>query len=110
MKKSTIPSADRERIMFAIEINKENYEYDIQALVKSFYPEEQIAVLLPESRPERRAELADKVRIRILVEEEAGCGEADSIRATLTVDEKSYHFTGKENGGAGKSAMKRFFL
>lgn len=37
--------------MFAIEINKENYEYDIQALVKSFYPEEQIAVLLPESRP-----------------------------------------------------------
>ena len=109
MKKSIIPSADRERIMFAIEINKENYEYDIQALVKSFYPEEQVAVLLPESRPERRAELADKVRIRLLVEEEAGGGEAGSIRATLTVGEKSYHFTGKENGGAGKSAMKRFF-
>ena len=84
MKKSTIPSADRERIMFAIEINKENYEYDIQALVKSFYPEEQIAVLLPESRPERRAELADKVRIRLLVEEEAGCGEADSIAGALS--------------------------
>ena len=27
---------NKENDMFAIEINKENYEYDIQALVKSF--------------------------------------------------------------------------
>ena len=96
--------------MFAIEINKENYEYDIQALVKSFYPKEQIAVLLPESRPERRAELADKVRIRLLVEEEAGCGEADSIRATLTVDEKeAITLREKRTGAQGKARSKRFF-
>ena len=84
--------------MFAVEINKEKYEYDIQALVKSFYPEEQVAVLLPESRAERRRELADKVRIRLDVQEEG---------ASLTVDSGTYHWARPE-GEDFKGGFKRF--
>ena len=84
--------------MFAVEINQEKYEYDIQALVKSFYPEEQVAVLLPESRADRRMELADKVRIRLNVYED---------RADLTVGSGTYHWTkGAEEDFKG--SFKRF--
>ena len=84
--------------MFAVEINKENYEYDIQALVKSFYPGEQSAVLLPESREDKRRELSDKVRIRLNVQEGA---------ASLTVDGRTYHWTEPQEGNP-KSSFKRF--
>ena len=84
--------------MFAVEINQEKYEYDIQALVKSFYPEEQVAVLLPESRADKRKELADKVRVRLNVYED---------RADLTVNSGTYHWTkGKEEDFKG--SFKRF--
>lgn len=36
--------------MLVIELNRQNYEYDTQALVKAFFPEEQVEVLVPESR------------------------------------------------------------
>lgn len=84
--------------MFAVEINKENYEYDIQALVKSFYPEEQVAVLLPESRADRRAELEGKVKIRLNIEETG---------AVLSVDGRDYRFEQPE-GVDFKSGLKRF--
>ncbi|MCM1215263.1 MAG: coproporphyrinogen dehydrogenase HemZ [Lachnospiraceae bacterium] len=84
--------------MFAIEINKEKYEYDIQALVRSFYPEEQVAVLLPESRDQKRRELEDKIRIRLNVQEDG---------AELTVDGESYRWTRPQEEGA-KSSFKRF--
>lgn len=84
--------------MFAVEINREKYEYDIQALVKSFYPEEQVAVLLPESRAGKRRELADKVRIRLVVQEDG---------ADLTVDSGTYHWTGTEVEDS-RGSFKRF--
>ncbi len=90
--------------MFAVEINKENYEYDIQALVKSFYPEEQVGVLLPESRPERRAQLEGNVRIRLEIQEE---GQALK-EAVLTIDGKAFVWRSHEAGSEDKSAMKRF--
>ena len=84
--------------MFAVEINKEKYEYDIQALVKSFYPDEQVAVLLPESRADKRKELAGKVRVRLNVYED---------RADLTVDSGTYHWTKGEEEDF-KGSFKRF--
>jgi len=84
--------------MFAVEINQEKYEYDIQALAKSFYPEEQVAVLLPESRTEKRRELEDKVRIRLNVQEDG---------AELTVDHKSYYWKRPE-GEDSRGGFKRF--
>lgn len=84
--------------MFAVEVNRENYEYDIQALVKSFYPGEQVAVLLPESRADKRRELEDKVRIRLCVEAEA---------VELTVDGRASRWT-KPPGEDFKGGLKRF--
>lgn len=89
--------------MFAVEINKESYEYDLQALVQSFYPEEQVAVLLPESRADRRLELADKVRIRFCVQEDENGRETGAV---LTIDGRS--FVRQRADGEDKAALKRF--
>ena len=35
--------------MLVVELNKENIEYDVHSLVKAFFPEEQVAVLIPYS-------------------------------------------------------------
>ena len=56
--------------MFTVELNRENLEYDVHSLVQAFYPEEQVRVLIPESRPDKREELKNSVRIRVEVQEE----------------------------------------
>ena len=57
---------EREGIgMLVIELDRENYEYDVQALVKAFFPEEQVEVLLPESRADKREKLSGEVKIRV---------------------------------------------
>ncbi len=56
--------------MLVIELNRENFEYDVQALVKAFFPEEQVEVLIPESRADRREKLSGEVKIRVAVREE----------------------------------------
>lgn len=89
--------------MFAVEINKEHYEYDLQALVKSFYPEEQVSVLLPESRQDRRQELEGKVRIRLCVQEDDTGRENGAV---LTVDGREFIWQRAE--GEDKAALKRF--
>lgn len=86
--------------MFAIEINKENYEYDLQALVKSFYPDEQVSVLLPESRQNKREELTGKVRIRLQVSD-------DERQAELLVDGHRYTWE-KQEESEDKGDFKRF--
>ena len=45
--------------MLVVELNKENYEYDVNSLVKAFYPQEQVKILIPESREETRAMLRE---------------------------------------------------
>ena len=42
--------------MLVIELNWANYEYDINSLVRAFYPGEQVWVLTPESTAQRRQE------------------------------------------------------
>ena len=56
--------------MLIVDLNKENFEYDVQALVKAFYPEEQVTVLTPETREDRRRELAEKARLKIEIRED----------------------------------------
>lgn len=74
--------------MFIVDLNKENFEYDVQALVKSFYPEEQVTVLTPETRADRRQELAPQARLKIEIREE---------EAELVLDGGCYHFGWPEN-------------
>ncbi len=56
--------------MLVIELNRQNYEYDTQALVKAFFPEEQVEVLVPESREDKRERLSKEVKVRVIVGEE----------------------------------------
>ncbi|MCM1026908.1 MAG: coproporphyrinogen dehydrogenase HemZ [Roseburia sp.] len=67
--------------MLTIELNRENIEYDVYALVKAFYPEEQVVVLIPESRRERRENLPEGRRISVEVEENG---------AKLRIDDREF--------------------
>ena len=67
--------------MFAVELDRENLEYDVHSLVQAFYPGEQVRVLIPESSAEKRAQLQDKVRIRVRM---------DRSGAKVTIDGREY--------------------
>lgn len=93
--------------MFVVELNRENFEYDVHSIVKAFYPEEQVTVLTPASKEGKRAELAGKVRIK---------AELTDNGATLTVDGKSFFWTASacvcgeetERAKGYKDGFKRF--
>lgn len=51
--------------MFVVELNKSNYEYDVHSLVKAFWPEEQVSVLTPETKEDKRAELEKQVKLKV---------------------------------------------
>lgn len=44
--------------MLIIELNKANYEYDVNSLVRAFYPGETVTILTPESTDQRRENTA----------------------------------------------------
>ena len=70
--------------MFVVSLNKSNFEYDVHSLVKAFWPEEQVSVLTPESKEEKRAELAEQVRLGIELTDES---------AEITVEDKVYSWS-----------------
>lgn len=51
--------------MFAASVNETRFEYDINSLVKAFYPEESVKVITPDMGEEKKADLLDKVRLKI---------------------------------------------
>lgn len=53
--------------MLVIQLNEEKYEYDVHALVQAFYPEEQVKILMPSGREEKREELLALCRMEVLV-------------------------------------------
>lgn len=69
--------------MLVVELNRANYEYDVNSIVKAFYPEEQITVLTPESREDKREKLRGNVRIRVVLDKEG---------AQLGIGEKEYRW------------------
>ncbi len=40
-----------------VDLNRDNFEYDVHSLVKAFWPEEQVQVLTPTTAPEKRGRL-----------------------------------------------------
>lgn len=50
-------------MMIIIELNRENYEYDVNSLVRAFYPGETVTVLTPESTESRRKHTQDEIKI-----------------------------------------------
>ena len=91
--------------MFAVNLNRANYEYDVHSIVKAFWPEEQVSVLTPETKEEKRAELETQVRLDIMLQDEG---------AVITVGEETYEWIfGGETaqvtpGDTYKDGFKRF--
>ncbi len=56
--------------MFVVELNKTNFEYDVHSIVKAFWAEEQVSVLTPDSKEEKRAELLGQVRLALELTED----------------------------------------
>ncbi len=56
--------------MFAVKINKGNFEYDVNSLVKAFFPEETVKVLTPETGEAKRSVLEGEIRLEIELTEE----------------------------------------
>ena len=81
--------------MFVVEVDRENYEYDVHSLVKAFYPEEQVSVLIPEMREEKKEQLRKLSRMRIRLSEEG---------AEILLDGKEYRWEWQdaEQGGEGR--------
>lgn len=70
--------------MLAVEINRANYEYDIHSLVKAFYPQEQVKVLTPETKQEKRTQLEERIGIRVEITGEGACVRADKALVSRT--------------------------
>lgn len=47
-------------MMLTIELNRANYEYDVNSLVRAFYPGETVTVLTLESTPQRRRQTVEE--------------------------------------------------
>jgi len=60
---------EREISMLVVKLSHARYEYDVNSLVKAFYPEKTVKVLTPETLPEKRMELEDQVKIDIQLSE-----------------------------------------
>lgn len=56
--------------MLAVEINREEFEYDVHSIVKAFYPQEQVKILTPETREDKRIEWQESVRIKVNLQEQ----------------------------------------
>ena len=88
--------------MFVVDLNKANYEYDVHSIVKAFWPGEQVSVITPESKPEKRAELEGGICLTLTLTESG---------ATLFAAGESYEweYSGEEAGeDTYKDAFKRF--
>lgn len=103
--------------MFAVEIGETRFEYDVQALVKAFYPEENVRVMTPDMGEEKRAEAEKALRLKVeFLPEGARVSfflppAAEDNVAERTVD-KSYIWQAEEGdreAKAYKTEFKRFF-
>lgn len=70
--------------MFAVKINKSQFEYDVHSLVKAFYPEEMVKVLTPEMSSEKNKEWKENIRIEIILQDDGA-----SVKVKDATDKKS---------------------
>ena len=70
--------------MFAVKINKSQFEYDVHSLVKAFYPEEMVKVLTPEMSSEKNKEWEENIRIEIILQDDGA-----SVTVKDATDKKS---------------------
>ncbi|MBQ2803530.1 MAG: coproporphyrinogen dehydrogenase HemZ [Lachnospiraceae bacterium] len=91
--------------MFVVDLNRADFEYDVHSIVKAFWPEEQVSVITPQSKQEKRLELTKQVCMELFLTQEG---------ASLKIGGKEYHWIhGKEEEEIDfmesyKDAFKRF--
>lgn len=97
--------------MFAVRINRAQYEYDIHSLVKAFYPQEQVKVYVTEDgMPEDVQNFEISVFFSELgAEVSFASGETFLFSQKNVSDTENLSDGGKENQGARKNAFKAFF-
>ncbi len=78
--------------MLIIELNKANYEYDVNSLVRAFYPGESVTILTPESTGQRRRQTAKEQEDRQRAGESLLCVymELTETGAKIRIGEKSF--------------------
>ena len=92
--------------MFIVELNRENFEYDVHSIVKAFFAEEQVKVLTPASKEWEKQELRQNVKIRIRVAETGGELFVEGKEEPWVFVE--YTEEGEVDAKAFKDAFKRF--
>ncbi len=56
--------------MYAVSVNETRFEYDINSLVKAFYPQETVKVITPDMSEEKRKECTESLRLEITLANE----------------------------------------
>lgn len=92
--------------MLVIELDRQNMEYDVQALVKAFFPDEQVEVLVPESRADKREKLSGDIKVRVVSGE--GCAEiylASELGGRMNLAEEGCGIRGQKEADAEKDSV-----
>ena len=93
--------------MFAVKINKSQFEYDVHSLVKAFYPEEMVKVLTPEMSSEKNKEWEENIKIEIILQDDgASVKVKDATEAGNAF--KEYIWRREESESAYKNEFKKF--
>ena len=87
--------------MFAVKINKSQFEYDVHSLVKAFYPEEMVKVLTPEMSSEKNKEWEENIRIEIILQDDGA-----SVKVEDAAGEYIWHR--EEAESTYKNEFKKF--
>ncbi len=91
--------------MLLVELNRVNFEYDVNSLIRAFYPGEQVSVLTPESKSAKTEEQNDCTRIRICLKEDGAVFTMNGRNHTWQWDDAAEDSV-KEEGY--KNGFKRF--
>ncbi len=92
--------------MLVVSLNRVNFEYDVNAIVRAFYPDEQVTVLTPETKEEKREELRSQIRIVIELTKEGALVTVDGRKIVWHMEQ-----TDKcaDTDKGYKDGFKRFF-
>ena len=90
--------------MFAVKINQSQLEYDVNALVKAFYPGETVKVLTPDMSQEKAKEWEDCIRMEIRLHDDGA-----DIYLTDQQGKKQYTWKQQMEEETLKNAFKKYF-
>lgn len=92
--------------MFTVKIDRVNFEYDVNSIVKAFFPEESVKVITPETGQEKRDSWEKDLKLEILFREDGA-----RVNSWLEPDMQIWDWTydkAAEEGDTYKNGFKRF--